>query len=92
MSNRLRLADLRAMSPAESHEVLASLARAAQAPGAGEAASRSVEARIRGYEFRYEMSSSEMKEGLKSGRLAETADLSNWLFLLNARDGHLVTR
>jgi hypothetical protein len=39
-------------------------------------------ARIRTFESRYEMTSSQLLERLKSGEERETAEIAEWLFLL----------
>lgn len=44
-----------------------------------------IDDRIRSFESRYKMSSSEMKQSLASGQLKETADFCSWLMLLKIR-------
>lgn len=40
--------------------------------------------RVRKFEMRYEMTSEEMLRTLQSGEQKETAEMAEWLFLLNA--------
>ena len=85
MAYRLKLAEYRAMLPQEREAELAALARAAQ-NGEGRAGKRHLDARIREYERRYEMSSDELRNKLAHGEARETAEIATWLFLLGARD------
>lgn len=53
-----------------------------------------LEARVRQFEMRYTLTSTEMLRALTDGRLSETPDIAEWLFLLNAlsSDGEHETR
>ena len=78
-----RLSDLAAMTPAEQEVALDVLVAATRASnGTGSAV---LNARIRRFEERYEMPSDEMLRRLASGTLEETAEIAEWLFLLDAR-------
>ncbi|HEX5724436.1 MAG TPA: hypothetical protein VFX98_03170 [Longimicrobiaceae bacterium] len=78
----IRLNDLADMDETEREEALSSLVEAAKTNGA---AGRAVlNARIRRFEERYEISSDEMLRRLASGEMKETAEIAKWLFLLNA--------
>ncbi len=82
MGFHVKLAELANMSTNESDRVLANLVSSAKSPRNGQKAI--LEARIRGYELRYEMSSAKMREGLLTGSLRETADVAKWLLTLAA--------
>lgn len=47
-----------------------------------------LKSRIRTFELRYEMSSEELLEALAEGRQKETADVAEWLFLLEVPEAH----
>jgi hypothetical protein len=44
-------------------------------------------ARIRQFEMRYEMSSDTMRQRLRAGEIRETAEIADWLFWLDVREG-----
>lgn len=46
-----------------------------------------VEAKLRAFEHRYEMSTTEMRAKFKAGELMDTADISQWLILAKVRGG-----
>jgi hypothetical protein len=70
--------------PAEDRQrALAELVAMAGAPENGQRAA--LEARLREFEQRYELSSADLPEALRSGRLQETADISRWLFWIEVR-------
>ena len=48
-----------------------------------------LDARLRVFEQRYELLSSQLHEALERGLLRDTADVSEWLFWVDVRD-HLV--
>lgn len=79
----LRTADLQMMTPEERNTVLSRIAADAVAPTNGQLAV--LNARIRTYETRYEMSSSQLLERLAANEIRETADIASWLFLLGVR-------
>jgi len=81
----VRLSELVAVPVAEADLVLDHLARSAKAVRSrGQRAV--LEARVREYEIRYEMSSDDMRRLLRDGALEETADIARWLMVLGARD------
>ncbi len=83
MGYSIKASDLAAMSESERAIVLDELCAAANRPLNGQAAV--MDARIREYEQRYEMSSRELLERLAAGVVHETADISRWLFWLDTR-------
>ena len=46
----------------------------------------SLNARLKKFELRYEMTSEELKNKCAEGKVKETAEIAKWLFLLEARD------
>lgn len=84
MTYQLRLSDWGQMSPAEQEKQLEALTEASsEQEGAPLAV---LNARIKRYEMRYEMTSEELKQRLRSGTQAETAEIAHWLFLLDMRE------
>lgn len=83
MAHTVRLADLRALSPAERQEVLSRLADDAAGPANG--LSAAAVARIREYERRYEMTTVVLLERLGRGEIRETAEIADWLFWVNVQ-------
>lgn len=83
MSTRVRLSDLSNMGADAQARHLDALVAATAKPRAGAAVS---DARIRGFEVRYEMGSDEMRSRLGTGELRETAEIAQWLFLLGSRE------
>lgn len=79
----LRIGDLQAMTPRERDGVLSQLASEAVAPTNGQLVA--VNARIRSYEARYEMSSAQLLARLHKDEIRETAEIASWLFLLNVK-------
>ena len=75
-------ADLRQMAPADRDVALGELISRSTAPRH----SPVLEARIRTFERRYEMTSEQLLIELDEGCLKETADISRWLFWLRALD------
>ncbi|MBI3071424.1 MAG: hypothetical protein HYY84_04770 [Deltaproteobacteria bacterium] len=45
-----------------------------------------LDARIREFEARYEMTSAKMRAAFKKGAIADTSDIAKWLLLLDIRD------
>jgi hypothetical protein len=80
MGLSVRLADLDAMTVEERDEVLGRLVREAMGPENGQLAL--VDARVKVFERRYEMSSAELLERLRVGTQSETAEIAQWLFWL----------
>ena len=80
----IKLNALAALSEREREQVLTELIQSARLPRTGQASA--LDARIREYEVRFEMTSEELHQQLRAGRLRETAEIAQWLFLLGARD------
>jgi hypothetical protein len=84
MAYHVKLSDLANMPVEDSDRVLAELVQSAKAKRNGQRAV--MDARIREFEIRYEMSSADLHERLRSGALLETAEIARWLMLLAARE------
>jgi hypothetical protein len=84
MAYHVKLSDLANMPVADSDRVLGELVRSAKASRNGQRAV--LDARIREFEIRYEMSSATMRQQLRDGSLQETAEIARWLMALAARD------
>ncbi len=82
---RQTTASLSKMNKAAKGRALDKLVRAAQS-GKPNGGLSSVEAEIRAFETRYEMTSDEMRKRFRDGTLNDTADVARWLLLLSARD------
>lgn len=76
--------DLRSMTEDERRQALAAIVQQGRGVQNGERAI--LNARIRAYEERYEMSSADLRDALRTGRARETADVARWLFWVEARD------
>lgn len=78
----LRVADLANLTEAERRDQFSKLL----SPPAGGVypAEVGMRSRIRSYEARYEMTSAELLKKLEAGEIRETAEVSEWLFLLSA--------
>lgn len=83
MPTTIRLSDLKNLSPRARDAALRDLARAAQASPNG--ALTQVEAQIRAFERRHEMSSATMRARLAAGALDETAEIASWLIALDVQ-------
>ncbi len=79
----IKLKALSEMSPREREETLSALVKGAILPRNGQTSR--LDARIREFEVRFEMTSTELHERLRAGNLKETAEIAKWLFLLEAR-------
>ncbi len=84
MSRGLRLAELRESSPEKRKALLSGLVEAARQSPNGEA--ERLEAEIREYERRYEVSSERMLQELAEGTRKETAEIASWLMRLRVRE------
>lgn len=84
MTRAVRLADLENMPPAERNKVLGGLVTGAHSLANGRI--EALEAEIREYERRYEMSSESMMQQLAEGKLKETAEIASWLIRLRIRE------
>jgi hypothetical protein len=85
----VRDSELRKLSPDERRKVYAQLAEAAFATPNGEI--EELNAELRSYEQRYELSSAHLVQALESGHLRETADVASWVITLRLRD-HVVAQ
>jgi hypothetical protein len=72
------------MPPGERERALDDLVHKAKGKPNGQL--KSLDAEIRGFEIRYEMSSDEMRAAFGRGEVRDTADVAKWLILLRARD------
>ena len=84
MAQHVRSADLALMNTGEREIVLRELVDAAAGPRNGQLAE--IEARIRRFEFRYEITSAELLKELAAGKRKETAEIADWLFWMKVRD------
>ena len=84
MGSHVKLADLANMPTQDSDRVLGDLVKSAKARRNGQRAI--LEARIREFEIRYEMTSDTLHERLRNGTFQETAEIARWLMLLAARE------
>lgn len=80
MPHSTALADLYRMSPVEREEAMHELINRSRGP----VRNLEIEARIRAFERRYEMTSRELLRALRAGEQRETSDISEWLFWLQA--------
>ena len=83
MGLSIRLADLGGMTTEERDQLLGQLVSEASGPANGQLAL--VAARVKVFERRYEMSSAELLERLRTGLQKETADVAQWLFWLQVQ-------
>lgn len=81
MPQTVRLADLGSLTPQEYAAAIDRLIQDGRAPTNGQALATLT--RIRAFESQYEVSSSRLLEELRSGSRKETAEISEWLFLLS---------
>jgi hypothetical protein len=84
---RVRLSDLARMAPGERSGVLMALTAEAHAETTG--GRQVLGSRIKEYEVRYELSSADLRRRLAAGEQRETAEIADWLFLLDARDNRV---
>lgn len=72
------------MPAKDSDRVLAELVHAAKSSRNGQRAI--LDARIKEFEMKHEMSSATMRRRLREGTLKETADIARWLMIIAARE------
>lgn len=84
MAYHLRLSDLANMSVEEKARELQRLTDAANNEPNGQRAV--LDSRIRHYELRYEMTSAELLDRLSRNQIRETAEIADWLFLIQTRN------
>lgn len=83
----IKLSELATMPEDEKNRRLGELVQAVVNPTALELAAQrnDITEKIQQLEFRYKMSSDEMKRQLREGKIRETADFCHWLMLLRIR-------
>lgn len=81
----VKLSRLSHMTPGERDDAIRDLLDTSE-----NAARRNLDARIREYEVRYEMSTGDMLDRWRGGELRETAEIARWLLLASARNGEVV--
>lgn len=84
MPTRVLLSDLSKMTEHEYEAHLGRVVGEARDPAARH--NPALEARIRAFEVRYEMTSAQLRRGLRDDTIRETAEIAEWLFYLNACD------
>ncbi|HEX3865516.1 MAG TPA: hypothetical protein VHV78_02150 [Gemmatimonadaceae bacterium] len=84
MANAIRFADLKSLGKADREHAIGVLVSEAKAPVNGQAFV--IRAKIQGFESRYEMTSAQLRDGLRTNKIRETAEVSDWLFWLRVRD------
>jgi hypothetical protein len=84
MLRRMRIVGLSKRSAEERARLSEELGKKATAPRNGQAVD--IDARLRAFEVRYEMTSTEMRVRFSRGEVRDTADVARWLMLLRARD------
>ena len=84
MSQQVHFSKLALMTTGERAVVLGELVASARAERNGQAAE--IEARIRAFENRYELTSVALLQRLAAGAQRETAEIAEWLFWLRVRD------
>jgi hypothetical protein len=80
----MKLGQLSKMQEGERGRALGELVRAAKAKPNGQM--REIDGRIRAFEIRYEMTSTEMRERFRRSELADTAEVAQWLMLVRLRE------
>ena len=81
LRNALKLAAYSKMKPAQRGKALRDLVVSARQPANG--GILQLQAEINEYEARYEMSSAELLQRLKSGEQSETGEIASWLIRLS---------
>ena len=84
MAYHIKLADLANMSRDDQERELAGLTRAAATRNGQRAV---LDSRIRRFELRYELSSSQLMAALRNASVRETAEIAEWLFWAETREG-----
>ena len=88
LKGSIKLSDLFALSNADREETLSNLVECATKPTKDETREQTeaLDARLRKFECRYEMSSATMQHKLSEGVIKETADMCSWMLLIKARE------
>ncbi len=84
MTHPVKLADLKNMPKGEKGRVLGGLVAGARSETNGR--SEELDAEIREYERRYEVSSERMLRELEEGKREETAEIASWIMRLRIRE------
>ncbi len=84
MANAIRVHDQQSLSPSDRNQAIKALVNEAVAPISGGQA-YAIKARIHQFEARYEFPSEQLSARLREGRIAETADVAEWLFVLRLK-------
>jgi len=85
MAYSVRMSEFREMSEEERAGVVSKLAREALKSPNGQMMEQ-LNAEIRDFERRYEITSEHLREELYEGQRPETADVARWLWLLDLRE------
>ncbi|NBC15769.1 MAG: hypothetical protein GVY18_00460 [Bacteroidetes bacterium] len=85
MLYQVQLNTLAHLDEEERKEALATLVEHTRTANGG--ATAYLRSRIKAFELRYEMTSDELLERLAEGTQKETAEIAEWLFLLDALEG-----
>lgn len=81
----MKLHDYARMKPAKQDEFRKEWVSASKKPPNGQLTA--VEAKLRAFEHRYEMSTETMRAKFRAGELKDTADISQWLILSRVSRG-----
>lgn len=84
MKRAIKMAEFATMARPEQDSLLREMVQATTEPPNGECAA--VDGEIRAFEQRFKMDSETMREQVRSGALAESWDICQWLMALNLRD------
>jgi len=87
LTKGIKLSEFASMSEEEKDRRVSSLFQAAMNPSIEqlEQQKNDLNDQIRSFESRYRMTSGEMRQGLASGEISESADFCSWLMLLKIR-------
>ena len=80
MHKTIRLSEFRRMNEAEKNAALRELAIGSHSGANGELTL--IDARIRAFELRYELTSDQMRSRVAEGLLHETSEIASWLIAL----------
>lgn len=88
LQGSIKLSDFFSLSEAEREEQLNGLVKASINPTEDQTREQTeaLDARLRKFECRYEMSSDTMRAKLSNGDIKETADMCSWMLLIKARE------
>lgn len=88
LKGSIKLSEFFELSDAEREESLSNLVECATNPTQDETSEQTeaLDARLRKFECRYEMSSATMRDKLSKGLIKETADVCSWMLLIKASE------